>query len=55
MSRANKIVLFFVFMMVVLSNRQVFAADEPVSDVRILIDVSGSMKKNDPENLRTPA
>lgn len=55
MNRANKIVLFFVFMTLVMSNRQLFAADEPVSDVRILIDVSGSMKKNDPKNLRTPA
>lgn len=35
--------------------RQGFAADEPVSDVRVLIDVSGSMKKNDPQNLRAPA
>ncbi len=26
-----------------------------VSDVRVLIDVSGSMKKNDPNNLRSPA
>lgn len=26
-----------------------------VSDVRVLIDVSGSMKKNDPKNLRSPA
>lgn len=25
------------------------------SDVRVLIDISGSMKKNDPENLRIPA
>ncbi len=25
------------------------------SDVRVLIDISGSMKKNDPENLRRPA
>ena len=24
-------------------------------DVRLIIDVSGSMKKNDPENLRVPA
>jgi len=30
-------------------------ATETVSDVRVLIDVSGSMKKNDPRNLRTPA
>jgi len=28
---------------------------EAVTDVRVLIDVSGSMKKNDPRNLRTPA
>lgn len=27
----------------------------PVSDVRVLIDVSGSMKQNDPLNLRAPA
>ena len=27
----------------------------PVSDVRILIDISGSMKHNDPHNLRAPA
>ncbi len=27
----------------------------PFSDVRILIDISGSMKKNDPQNLRRPA
>lgn len=30
-------------------------AAEPVSDVRVLIDVSGSMKHNDPHNLRVPA
>ena len=27
----------------------------PASDVRVLVDMSGSMKKNDPENLRVPA
>ena len=27
----------------------------PAADVRILIDISGSMKKNDPNNLRRPA
>lgn len=32
-----------------------FAISEPVSDVRVIIDVSGSMKKNDPHNLRSPA
>lgn len=28
---------------------------QPTSDIRVLIDVSGSMKKNDPLNLRVPA
>lgn len=31
------------------------AAQEPINDVRILIDISGSMKKNDPQNLRVLA
>jgi len=29
--------------------------NNPTSDVRVLVDMSGSMKKNDPENLRIPA
>ncbi|RQW02957.1 VWA domain-containing protein, partial [candidate division KSB1 bacterium] len=34
----------------------VAGADEtPPADVRVLIDVSGSMKQNDPHNLRIPA
>ncbi len=33
----------------------VSALAESVTDVRVLIDVSGSMKKNDPQNLRAPA
>jgi hypothetical protein len=47
------------FLTVLLLSRQSLAATdtktEPRSDVRILIDVSGSMKKNDPKNLRVPA
>ncbi len=31
------------------------SATEPVNDVRVLIDISGSMKHNDPHNLRAPA
>lgn len=31
------------------------ASTEAVSDIRVLIDVSGSMKQNDPNNLRAPA
>ena len=35
---------------------QLFAADTEVeNDIRVLIDVSGSMKQNDPNNLRAPA
>ncbi len=30
-------------------------AQEPASDIRVLIDTSGSMKLNDPHNLRIPA
>lgn len=30
-------------------------AEKPMSDVRVVIDISGSMKKNDPSNLRKPA
>ncbi|MFY9180068.1 MAG: VWA domain-containing protein [Venatoribacter sp.] len=32
-----------------------FAAPEQPADVRILVDISGSMKQTDPENLRIPA
>lgn len=28
---------------------------KPIADVRIIVDISGSMKKNDPQNLRVPA
>ncbi|HMW47744.1 MAG TPA: vWA domain-containing protein, partial [Cellvibrionaceae bacterium] len=31
------------------------AEEAPMPDVRVLIDVSGSMKENDPNNLRVPA
>ncbi len=54
MTRANKIILIFILLMSMFSIRQVFAAVTPESDVRIVIDVSGSMKKNDPKNLRAP-
>ena len=44
--------LFFVFAITVNTS---FAVSEPTTDVRVIIDVSGSMKKNDPKNLRAPA
>ena len=45
-------IFFIIFILPVNSS---LAANEPVSDVRVIIDVSGSMKKNDPKNLRAPA
>jgi uncharacterized protein (TIGR03503 family) len=54
MSLRHKIALILL-LLALLPVRQTFAANEPVSDVRVLIDVSGSMKKNDPQNLRAPA
>lgn len=55
MMRTSKYVSILMLLAVFLPMRQVFAIPEPVSDVRIVIDVSGSMKKNDPNNLRSPA
>src|SRR5688572_15232392 len=49
----------FCFLVLLLS--QFARAEQPVlpeilpADVRLVIDVSGSMKKNDPQNLRKPA
>jgi len=51
----QKSVLILMLFALLLPIRQVFATSEAVSDVRIIIDVSGSMKKNDPSNLRSPA
>ena len=47
----------FVFLIVFLfASGSLFAADDPdLSDTRILIDISGSMKENDPKNLRRSA
>ncbi|WP_273152510.1 VWA domain-containing protein [Methylophaga thiooxydans] len=44
-----------VVLLCLLPQRQMWAADESVSDVRVVVDISGSMKKNDPNNLRAPA
>lgn len=56
MMRFDKYMLVLVILVLFMPIRQVFATTpEQTSDVRILIDVSGSMKKNDPNNLRSPA
>ncbi len=46
---------YSLFLVFALTANSVFALSEPVSDVRVVIDVSGSMKNNDPKNLRAPA
>ena len=56
MLRFGKVVIPLMLLVLTMPMRQVYATStEPVSDVRILIDVSGSMKNNDPSNLRSPA
>jgi hypothetical protein len=57
MMRFEKYAWLLIGLMLFAGGRQVFAmqADQRTNDVRILIDVSGSMKKNDPKNLRVPA
>ncbi|MFC1748479.1 VWA domain-containing protein [Pseudomonadota bacterium] len=39
----------------VFAQTDIATTDSKLSDVRVLIDISGSMKKNDPNNLRIPA
>lgn len=48
-------VLIIVLWAVFYAAQGVYAADEAQPDVRVLIDISGSMKKTDPGNLRIPA
>lgn len=53
--------LIYLFILLLLGTGFTYAQEEPLAgkqsatDVRILIDISGSMKKNDPQNLRVPA
>jgi len=56
MIRVEKLAIIVMILVMILPLRQVSATtQETSSDVRILIDVSGSMKQNDPNNLRAPA
>ncbi|MCK5648653.1 MAG: VWA domain-containing protein, partial [Gammaproteobacteria bacterium] len=56
---AHKIKLFFILFCFGIpssgSAEQQLEQQHQSSDIRVLIDVSGSMKKNDPKNLRLPA
>ncbi len=50
--------LFFVWLITLptaFAQEDVASEGDKISDVRILIDISGSMKRNDPNNLRIPA
>lgn len=55
----RRIILYFIFYLLLgnWAGSLAAAVEQPpaVADTRILIDISGSMKKNDPQNLRQPA
>jgi len=51
----GKLRLAVLFVWVLLSPALLHAQVNKPADVRVLIDISGSMKKNDPNNLRAPA
>lgn len=56
MKRLVMQVSIWVLLVLIMPMRQVYALEmESISDIRIVIDVSGSMKNNDPNNLRSPA
>ena len=50
-----KIPLLLGFLVVSTISVSSVAQEDAASDVRLVIDVSGSMKRNDPDNLRQPA
>lgn len=49
------LVLIVVLWAVFYAGQGVYAETTPGADTRVLIDISGSMKKTDPQNLRVPA
>ncbi|GAB1269341.1 hypothetical protein NBRC116493_25940 [Aurantivibrio infirmus] len=51
-SAIRPLIIFSIFLFAPLVNAQF---DEPQVDVRFVIDMSGSMRQNDPNNLRQPA
>lgn len=55
MQRAFNALLMFGVSILILAGGQARAAEPEHADVRVLIDISGSMKQNDPQNLRRPA
>ena len=60
MKLQNVVLLFVVFFSChsfsqVNKSPQLSSTDNTIPDVRVIIDISGSMKQNDPQNLRRPA
>lgn len=58
----NVVVVRFIIVMLtsllalgIVTAKETTSAEKSVNDVRVLIDISGSMKQNDPTNLRQPA
>ena len=47
--------LFMGFLLLYLTSIEAADSQSDIVDTRVLIDISGSMKKNDPQNLRRPA
>jgi uncharacterized protein (TIGR03503 family) len=55
MGRALRTLLSIGLALLLTGTGEVFAAKPEHADIRVLIDISGSMKQNDPQNLRRPA
>lgn len=55
LSKHLTVLLFAVFVAILCNRLYAAQAIEKPADIRVLVDVSGSMKKNDPRNLRQPA
>lgn len=50
-----RILYILAFVIAPISSLAAASASQPQSDIRVLVDISGSMKQNDPRNLRIPA
>jgi uncharacterized protein (TIGR03503 family) len=55
MRRASTALIWCCLGWLCLGQGAAIAAQQPHADIRVLIDISGSMKQNDPHNLRRPA
>jgi uncharacterized protein (TIGR03503 family) len=53
--QAEPFKIISLFIIVALCFSAPLEAKEAINDVRVIVDISGSMKKNDPNNLRQPA